>query len=433
MEKNHGITLVVLVITIIVMLILVGVGITVAINGGLIGTAQDATIKSKQKEAEKRIETLLTYYNAQEYIGETGSLKEYLIEKLGAGEVTDNRDGTYTIEIEGSQIIVKEDGSISIPVSRPGLQIGDYVNYTPTAPSNTALEELNTEVNAYSGYTSATQDLSQSTYTGLKWQILNIHPDGTIDLVSTPTTGTVYFGGAQGYNNGVYLMHDICKVLYSNSTLGVEARSINLNDIEYHMTPAGITARNGYKRTIGEKDVKYGDTYTYEGNYSYYPNLYAQENKSGINIDKEPEETIKERLKADGIDDGNPAQIDTNTGSNARGQANTKGLTVTQTYYASVSFNSTNYDAKAASVLQTSNRYWVASRYVLCNSPYASFGLRYADSYVNGYYVFYSNSYSRTYDYRLRAVVSLGSNIQIETCTGTNGVNNPHTISSLGA
>ncbi len=42
MKEQKGITLVALVITIIVMLILVGVSITVALNGGLFGTAKDA-------------------------------------------------------------------------------------------------------------------------------------------------------------------------------------------------------------------------------------------------------------------------------------------------------------------------------------------------------------------------------------------------------
>lgn len=42
MKEQKGITLVALVITIIVMLILVGVSVTVALNGGLFTTAQNA-------------------------------------------------------------------------------------------------------------------------------------------------------------------------------------------------------------------------------------------------------------------------------------------------------------------------------------------------------------------------------------------------------
>ncbi|MDO5555473.1 MAG: hypothetical protein Q4G09_02120 [Clostridia bacterium] len=413
MNKSKGITLIVLIITIIVMLILVGVSIAVAINGGLIGTAQDAAIKSKQKEAEKQIQTLLTYYKEQEYSGDLG---DYLEDNLGENVVTYNvEDGTYTIIIGETETIVDENGDI---VARPGLKIGDYVNYVPTAPINTAVTALNTEVNTYSGYTT-TQTISQAP--NLKWQILNIYPDGTVDLVSTPT-GDVYFQGAQGYNNGVYLMHDICKVLYSNSTLGVEARSINLKDIEAHMTPAGKVAKNGYSG--------YGNLKTYTIANSYYPNIYAQENKSGINIDKEPEATIKERLKTNGIDASNSAQLDASTGNNARKQANIKGLTTTQIYYY-ITIDATKYGEAKTTLENLNDGYWLATRYVTNTSEYARYGLCFVYSHIAGNNMFYSDDRSDSNNHGLRAVVSLGPNIQIDKCTGTNGENNPHTIPAL--
>ena len=44
---------------------------------------------------------------------------------------------------------------------------------------------------------------------------------GTVELVpSAPTTGTVYLGEAQGYNNGVKLLNDACSSLYGNSEKG---------------------------------------------------------------------------------------------------------------------------------------------------------------------------------------------------------------------
>ena len=41
-NSPKGITIVALVVTIVIMLILVGVTVTIAINGGLIGTAKDS-------------------------------------------------------------------------------------------------------------------------------------------------------------------------------------------------------------------------------------------------------------------------------------------------------------------------------------------------------------------------------------------------------
>lgn len=38
--------------------------------------------------------------------------------------------------------------------------------------------------------------------------------------------------GAQGYNNGVYLLNEACSYLYGNEEKGIKARSINIEDIE---------------------------------------------------------------------------------------------------------------------------------------------------------------------------------------------------------
>ena len=54
LKGNKGITLIALVITIIVMMILVAVSVTVALDGGLFGTAKDAASKT-QIEAEKEM------------------------------------------------------------------------------------------------------------------------------------------------------------------------------------------------------------------------------------------------------------------------------------------------------------------------------------------------------------------------------------------
>lgn len=54
MKGQKGITLVALVITIIVMLILVGVSVTVALKGGLFGTAETAVDKTQNALDEEQ-------------------------------------------------------------------------------------------------------------------------------------------------------------------------------------------------------------------------------------------------------------------------------------------------------------------------------------------------------------------------------------------
>ena len=67
MKGQKGITLVALVITIIVMLILVGVSVTVALNGGLFDTAQEATSKTNEALTEEnKLDSGVVTVNGQE-------------------------------------------------------------------------------------------------------------------------------------------------------------------------------------------------------------------------------------------------------------------------------------------------------------------------------------------------------------------------------
>ena len=75
MKGQKGITLIALVITIIVMLILVAVSVTVALNGGLFTTADEAVNETKTAlNAENDLDSGKVkvddkvYNNAQEYV-----------------------------------------------------------------------------------------------------------------------------------------------------------------------------------------------------------------------------------------------------------------------------------------------------------------------------------------------------------------------------
>ena len=274
---------------------------------------------------------------------------------------------------------------------RTGIQVGDYINYTPDSASAYSSSKLSSSI---TGSSSNTSDLTQDTLT---WQVLRIYDNGAMDLIGTPTNQSVYFQGSLGYNNGVYVMNDICENLYSKKTKGITARSVNLDDMEKWLTPDGIKARNNYSSA-----VKYGEPKTYTGHYSYRPDIVGKTENESDKYYTEPT---------------------TNTYS---GGNSSDTLDVKQTLYR-IDFNSTNY-GDGAKVLTASNYYWVASRYVNCRIDFAHFGLRNARSNIDGTYVFHS-CYDNTYgNVRLRPVVSLGSNIQITPSSGTNGSNNMHTI-----
>ena len=220
------------------------------------------------------------------------------------------------------------------------LKVGDYVKYEPDSAGNYTL--TGTE----SGYTND-QTINQE---NLNWRILSINKDGTVDLISeTPTSQSIYFGGATGYNNGVYLLNDISAKLYSNSNLKGD-------DIEAGFTEAGLEYANSFKDAI-----TVGETKTYTGNYTYYPNLYAKENGSGIDLSTTNDPNSE--VKTNRIGQSDNYYTSPSTDSPAYKQVSSF-LKVTQSFYES-EMNSSYYDNSTVyQLVHSGNKYWLASRYV---------------------------------------------------------------------
>ena len=310
-------------------------------------------------------------------------------------------NGTYNFTVTGTVNGEISTKNVSVTVNQYSskYKIGDYVNYTYDTAENYVL------TSATCGSSSNPADGIPQT-AGLKWRILNIdEANGTVDLISENPTGTsVYFSNILGYNNGPYLMNEICKAQYSNKSLGVNARSINLLDMEKHLTAAGIAARNGYTNGVQQ----YGKTKTYASN-TKYPSLYAGQKGAGVDVAEENASSIlQDHTKGnDPYGESKPIATTEPTTDNTSGTGNP--LTVTQTYYY-IPINATNY-GDAASVLSNSTWYWVASRYVDTDSGIADFGLRGADTDTHGTDMFSSYGSTGSDGHRLRPVVSLSSSI----------------------
>ena len=354
-KRVKGITLLALVVTIIVMLILAGITLNLTIgNNGIFKRAENAR-------------------------------------------------NTWEMAMKNEQ---DEMGNIGVIIDRQNLKIGDYVEYMPTKKENYNL------LSSESG-TKENQEIKQDT--SLMWQIINInYNDGSIELVSSRDTNQkVSLEGALGYNNGVLILNDICKTLYSNTKLGISARCINISDIENKMSIEGLLAKDDY---VSSYNIKYGETNTYN-KYLHYPVLYAQENGSGIGNNE---------IKQDGIDVNDAFYSEPTTDTIQE----TNMLTVKQTLYQMEDIP-TNYfkdNTFYNIIFKTEGNFWLASRTHSSAEEYASFGIRliYHESmYAHGIY----NSDDKTYlrSCALRPIITLTNKIKLDNGDGT--LANPYKIS----
>lgn len=308
-------------------------------------------------------------------------------------------------------------------------EIGQYVKYTPDSASNYYVDS------SLSGADSA-QTIT-SAYDPTTWRIMEVGQNGNITkLLGIPNKNQSIFTleNVSGYNNGVYLLNDICAKRYKNSSLGATARHLNIEDLESQMSNAGLSARNSYK---SGGIVQYGTTRMYTGSKAKYPAIYAQEKYSGINIS----------------DVSNGSQIIVgNINSTAKSKMNPNGKTQSENVYTSptydktvytasyITFTQTYYSSESPSsyfknsnfynmVFETGTHFWLASRCIDCTpyGDYPSFGIYYIHSdkrlLKTGFFNY--NGWGGL-SASLAPVVSLGLEIQVKSGSGTE--NDPYVI-----
>lgn len=130
-RNSKGITLVALVITIIIMLILAGVTISIIVNGGLFGQAQNAVTAARQGKVDDEVGIWRANNKASEYLNgaEYESAVDFIERLLSNGTIESSEtDGTNTITI-GDRTWVLEGESNQYA----GIEIGSYVDYKPTS------------------------------------------------------------------------------------------------------------------------------------------------------------------------------------------------------------------------------------------------------------------------------------------------------------
>ena len=243
LRKKNGITLIALVVTIIVLLILAAVSISAVVGeNGIAIKAKNSKIQTRAgnvKEArdlwwsEQDMDRDLDENNAQ-------TLEEVVNDLVSKEQLTeDEKDQILGNEEKGIKATGKVTiGTMTIVFNRYPMQVGDYVDYIPD--SNTYDGDL-----TYSG-----TDNPEFTTEELSWRVLEIEDDKLVLISEYPTyENALTLYGADGYNNAVYLLNDLCKQLYSKQNIAT-ARSIKIEDITKHAvnenTNYGVTDRPDY-------------------------------------------------------------------------------------------------------------------------------------------------------------------------------------------
>ena len=364
-KEKKGITLITLAVTIVVILILAGVTIDVTLG--------ENGIINKSKEAANRMNNLVKEDEAE------------LNELLNELNATMDSNWNSNIEIPGGNETTNTEPNPPIQTNKPicelvdngTIKIGDYVAYTPTGARNYTVN------GTYSG-TGTNQVINKE---NLNWRVLDKTEDGKVRLISSSlTTAIVKLQGANGYNNAVYLLDELCNTLYKGTN--ATAKSLKIEDIQNKMN-LSVWNYNNY--------TDYGKTYN--PSYKQYPLIFAQETGQKVNG----------RTGSLGLSE----QTSVLTGI---GTAST--WTVKQTYWHNHSMTVSNYIKPVYHDLffppVDTEIYWLSSRAVWIFNGDPLFCVRCVQPTGVKCDAVYGERDTERFNH-IRPVVSLESNVQIDT------------------
>ena len=349
--------------TIVVILILAAVTIDAVFSeDGIINKAKEAANAMNNAVANDQASLNNLYNELNDIMNGIG----------GSGEEGDSNSETNT-EPEPPET----DKPIGDLVEDGTIKVGDYVAYTPTGESSYPVN------GTYSG-TGTEQVINKES---LNWRVLDKTQEGKVRLISaTPTETTVKLQGANGYNNAVYILDELCNTLYKGEN--ATAKSLKIEDIQNKMNLSVWNYNNA---------ASYGSTFN--PSKKQYPLMFAQEMGQIVNG------------RSGSLDLSEQPSIMTGTGT-----AST--WTVRYTYWAN-GMNASNYVSPVYHELfhtAAISTYWLSSRCVNAGGYYAHFFVRFVTSSdVNTGDLFVSNGSVGSFTCRVRPVVYLESNVEIDT------------------
>ena len=364
--KIGGITLISLIVTIVILLILAGISISTLTNTGMFRKTKEA--KEKTQSAEKEQNKILDEYET--------ALDQY----------------------DRNTLVYK--------VNNGTIKIGDHIKYIPDTikKDDEKYKTLISNLATYSGSSNNTESTLEQDE--LDWRILDVK-DGHVRLISaTPTTSTITLYGYNGYNNAVKLLDDTCSTLYTNSNYASKVQDLKIEDIQDKM-------KTDYTKIFTEYNKKFRPT------NKYYPEIMLKEKEQKI---ISGDNTIL------GTELGKSEQTEFIKQAKAQ-KADTLEVTYnlwTKTMKES-DFNDSKYYEIFIGKEEFYSTYWLSSRGILAEKEYAAFDGRFVENgKVAAYFLHGSYGDSRSYNYTFRPVITLKSNVQLDTTNAGDGSSAEH-------
>ena len=296
-------------------------------------------------------------------------------------------------ELEGRELL--EDGLTKKEFEEiiSKVEVGNYVNY-----------ELSTEkkVSTLANKTGALSEML-TTDRSAKWRILSIDEStGKILITTEGSVNSVTLKGAAGYLYGASELNRLCDKLYSNTSKGLIARNMTIED---------LNKATGYNPP--KEDIR----------YAWYTNDATDEELKDVTAGGKIYKARRHTASlAAGVDrprfyTWDDASGVTHTATNENDYndniSKTTPILTSRTWYG---YNPGASNAVINEILggDDTHRGWLASSYVSVSSDYeyATFVMRNAYSgYANGYFLYNSTANSNAPAYGLRPVVSLSSKL----------------------
>ena len=271
------------------------------------------------------------------------------------------------------------------------VKVGEYVNYISNGSNKYEVAKEN------SGATE-TQTISKD---DLRWRVLDITENGEVRLISEKTTTSkISLSGYNGYNNAVKILDDACKTLY-NSELAIKVQNLKIEDITKYM-----------KKKLEEDETLYQPE-----NIKYPKILEKEENQK---VEKSTAENKLDMSSQDVFVTGGDTSYTSTLKNTYCGDSMTESDFDTGYYELFIeNEKKENY-----------NTYWISSRCVVAYSDHAAFAIRsIGTGFVGARTLYNSNGDESPYYYPFRPVITLNTNVQIDSAnTGDGTENMPYNI-----